>query len=81
MIEYDKRILTNRLEEKALEVNMISQMQLEIMNKMMISNHEFNGKDIEMLKIFSFRNSVAGARKEGVEPISRVKSRLQRCDD
>ena len=48
MIEDDKRILTNTLEEKTLEVNRISQIQLEILNQIMISNHELNGKDIEM---------------------------------
>ena len=48
MIEDDKRILTYRLEEKTLEVNKISHMQLETLNQMMIANHELNGKDIEI---------------------------------
>ena len=48
MIEDDKRILTNILKEKTLEVNMISHMQLETLNQMMIANHELNGKDIEI---------------------------------
>ena len=54
MIKDDKRILTNRLEEKTSEVNMIAHMQLETLNPMMITNpmiitnHELNGKDIEI---------------------------------
>ena len=48
MIEYEKRLLTNRLEDKTLEVNRISHMQLEALNQMMIANHELNGKDIEI---------------------------------
>ena len=47
MIEDDKRILTNRLEEKTSEVNRIAHMQLETLNQMMIANHELNGKNIE----------------------------------
>ena len=39
MIEDDKRILTNRLEEKTLEVNRIANMQLETLSQMMIANH------------------------------------------
>ena len=48
MIEDDKKILTNRLEEKTLEVNTIAYVQLEILNQMMIANHELNRKDIEI---------------------------------
>ena len=48
MIEDDQMILTNRLEEKTLEVNRISRMQMETLNQMMIANHELNGEDIEI---------------------------------
>lgn len=48
MIEDDKRILTNRLEEKTSEVNKIANMQLEILSQTMIVNHEVNVKDIEI---------------------------------
>ena len=48
MIEDDKRILTNRLEEKKSEIQRIASMQLKIMNQVIISNHELNGKDIEI---------------------------------
>ena len=48
MIEDDKRVLTNILEEKSSEINRISHMQLETMNQVMIANHEINSKDIEI---------------------------------
>ena len=48
MIEDDKRILTNRLEEKTLEVTRISNMQLESLSQMIIENFELNAKDIEI---------------------------------
>ena len=48
MIEDRKRILTNRLEEKTSKVNRIAHIQMETLNQMMISNHEMNGKDIEI---------------------------------
>ena len=48
MIEDDKRILTNKLVEKTSKVNRIAHMQLETLNQMMITNHELNGKDIEI---------------------------------
>ena len=48
MIEDDKRILTNRLEEKISEVTRIANMQLETLGQMMIANHELNAKDIEI---------------------------------
>lgn len=48
MIEDDKKILTNRLEEKILEVQRIYSMKLDTMNQLMIENHELNGKDIEI---------------------------------
>ena len=48
IIEYDKRVLTYRLEEKSSEINRIAHMQLETMNQMMITNHELNRKDIEI---------------------------------
>ena len=51
----EKRILINTLEEKTSEVNRIAHMQLETLNQMMITNHEFFGKDIEIttLKLFN----------------------------
>ena len=48
MIEDEKRTQTNRLEEKTLEVQRIANMQLETMKQVMISNHEQNGKDIDI---------------------------------
>ena len=48
MIEDDKRILTNRLEETTSEVTRIDNMQLETLGQMMIANHELNAKDIEI---------------------------------
>ena len=48
MIEYDKRVLTRRIEDKSSEINMITHMQLETMNQVMIANHEINRKDIEI---------------------------------
>ena len=48
MIEDDKRILTNRLEEKTSEVTRIADMQLETLSQLMIANNELNGKNIEI---------------------------------
>ena len=51
MIEDGKIILTNRLEEKTSEVNWITHIQLETMNHVMITNHELNRKDIEIISL------------------------------
>ena len=51
MIEDDKRILTNRFEEKTSEVNRIAYMQLETLDQMMITNNELNGKYIEIITL------------------------------
>ena len=48
MIEDEKRTLTNRIEEETLEVQRIFNMQMEIMNQVMIANHELNRKDTEI---------------------------------
>ena len=48
MIEDDKRILANKLEEKTSELNRIAHKQLKTLNQMMIENHELNGQDIEI---------------------------------
>ena len=38
MIEEDKRLLANRLEEKILDVQKLAIMQLDTMNQLMIAN-------------------------------------------
>lgn len=48
MIEDDKIVLTNRLEEKTSDVQKLSNMQLDTMNQLMIANHKLNGKDIKI---------------------------------
>ena len=48
MIEEDKIILDNRLEEKSIELTKISNMQLDTLSQMMNSHHELNVKDIEI---------------------------------
>ena len=48
MIEDDKRNLTNRLEEKTIEFERISNMQLDTLSQMMNAHHELNMKDIEI---------------------------------
>ena len=48
MIEEDKRILTNRIEEKSIELTKISNMQLDTLTQMMNANYELNVKDIEI---------------------------------
>lgn len=47
MIE-DKRILSNRLEEKSIELTKISNMQLDTLGQMMNLNYELNAKEIEI---------------------------------
>ena len=51
MIEDEKRIVTKRLEEKTLEVNRISHMQLETMNQMIIFNDKLNENDNEITNL------------------------------
>ena len=53
MIEDEKIILTNGLEEKKLDVENITNMQLDIMNQLVTANHELNGKEtkIKTLKL------------------------------
>ena len=48
MIEDDKMILINRLEEKTLDVKNISNMHLDTMNLLIISNHKLNGTRDEL---------------------------------
>ena len=51
MVEDDKRILTNRLEEKTSKVTRIVKMRLETLGQMMIANHKLNAKDIEIIAL------------------------------
>ena len=48
MIEDDKRNLTNRLEEKSIELARVSNMQLDTLSQMINAHHEINVKDIEI---------------------------------
>ena len=48
MLEHDKRNLTNRLEEKSIELTRISNIQLDTLSQMMNDHHELNMKDIEI---------------------------------
>ena len=48
MIEEDKRILANKLEEKSIELTKIFNMQLDTLSQMMNANYELNVKDIEI---------------------------------
>ena len=48
MLEYDKRNLANRLEEKSTELTRISNMQMDTLGQMMNIHHELNIKDIEI---------------------------------
>ena len=48
MIEEDKIILINRLEEKSIELTKISNMQLDSLSQMMNANYELNVKEIEI---------------------------------
>ena len=48
MIEEDKIILANRLEEKSEELPKISNQQLDTLSQMMNLHHELNVKDIEI---------------------------------
>lgn len=42
MIEEDKRIFVNRLEEKTSDVQNLANMQLDTMNHLIITNQELN---------------------------------------
>jgi hypothetical protein len=48
MIEDDKRNVSSRLEEKTIEFERISNMQLVSLSQMMNAHHELNMKDIEI---------------------------------
>ena len=48
MLEDEKRNLTNRLEEKTIEFERISNMQLDTLSQMMNAHHELNMKEIEI---------------------------------
>ena len=48
ILEEDKRILANRLEEKSEELSKISNMQLDTLRQIMNAHHELNLKDIEI---------------------------------
>ena len=48
MIEYDKRNLAKRLEEKSIDLARGSNMQLDTLSQMMNAHHELNVKDIEI---------------------------------
>lgn len=48
MIEEDKRILTNRLEENSIGLTKISNMKLDTLSQMINANYELNIKDIEI---------------------------------
>ena len=48
MIEDDRRSLANRLEEKSIELAIISNMQLDTLSQMMNAHHELNVKVIEI---------------------------------
>ena len=48
MIEDDKRNLSNELEEKSIELERVSNMQLDTLSQMMNAHHELNVKDIEI---------------------------------
>ena len=48
MIEDDKRVFTNRLEEKSSELTRIANMQLDTLGQMMNAKYELNVKDIEI---------------------------------
>ena len=51
MIEEDKRIMPNRLEEKSKELTKIFNMQLHTLSEMTNSHHELTVKDIEITKL------------------------------
>ena len=48
MIEDDKRNLSNRLEEKSIDLEKVSNMQLDTLSQTMNAHHELNGNDIEI---------------------------------
>ena len=48
IIEEDKRILSNILEKKLVELSRISNMQLNTLRQMVNAHHELNVKDIEI---------------------------------
>ena len=48
MLEDEKINLANRLEEKSIELEKVSNMQLDTLSQMMNAHHELNVKDIEI---------------------------------
>lgn len=48
MIEDEKILLSNRLEEKTSDVQNLANIQFDTMNQLMIANKEFNRKDIKI---------------------------------
>ena len=48
MLEEDKRILANRLEEKIEELSKVTNQHLDTLGQMMNLHHESNVKDIEI---------------------------------
>ena len=48
ILEEDKRILVNRLQEKLEELSKISNQQLDTLSQMMKIHHDLNVKDIEI---------------------------------
>ena len=48
ILEEDKRILANRLEEKLEELSKVSNMQLDTLSQMINIHHELNVEDIEI---------------------------------
>lgn len=48
MIEEDKILLANRIEEKMSYVKKLANMQLDTMNQLMIARQELNREDIEI---------------------------------
>ena len=55
MIEEDKRILAKRLQEKSIELTMISNMWLDTLSQLMNANYELDVKDIEITTL-KFQN-------------------------
>lgn len=48
MIEDEKRVFRNRLEEKSSELTKISNMQLDTLSQIMNANYDVNVKDIKI---------------------------------
>lgn len=48
MEEEDKRTMTTRLEERILDAQNLTNTQMDLMNKIMTTNHKLNHKDVEI---------------------------------